>query len=92
MTKNEHETNNYYEIAKKTTDAIIYSFEYPRSIVPAQCNSTLDLQIKKYPKILKISARAMYLFDRQKLALRGHHESTADQEISNNPGNFIIQD
>ena len=65
-------------------------FEYPRSKVLAHCNSTLDLGIKKCPKILKILARAMHLFGRQNLALRGHRESIADQEINDIPGNFIV--
>ena len=65
-------------------------FEYARSRVPAHCNSTLDSRIKKYPKIQKILARAMRLFGRQNLALRGHCESIGDQEINDIPGNFIV--
>ena len=33
----------------------------------------------------------MRLLGRENLALRGHHESIADQEINDNTGNFIIQ-
>ena len=33
----------------------------------------------------------MRLLGRENLALRGYHESTADQEINDNTGNFIIQ-
>ena len=86
-----HETKNYHKIAKEPENGIIDKFEYPRSTVPAQCNSTLDSRIKKYTKILNILGRVMRLLGGENLALRGHHESTADQEISDNTGNFIIQ-
>ena len=87
--KTRHKTNNYRKISKKTANGIIDRFKYLESTLPAQCNSTVDSRIKKYPKILNILPRAVHLFGRQKLALTGNCESIANQEISNNPGHFI---
>ena len=73
--------NQYHKDATNVTPRIIEKFEEPYNIITHQIDETLKERQMKYPKIVDVLGRILYLIGKQGISDRRTQETAANSDI-----------